>query len=150
MSPITYFSFSHTPASKASRRCPLTPPAVSAPSIAPYSSAPAMHRSYSSPKATTLLTRVALTSRANSNSGSPPSSPQEKTLGEQAAEQAYQTYAEKALAREPKGDDWRYWRDISQRDGYISFPDFERYCPQHESSQEQNQNEQRQQQTVRT
>jgi len=64
-------------------------------------------------------------------------------LGEKSGEQRFDaTYHEKDGRGERVGGEWgeelQYWRGSEQQEGYISFPDFERYCQQYEQgSQEQ-------------
>ena len=124
----TFFTISPTAPHKMSRRkYPLTPPCVSPPALttSTYSSRPELNRSQTTPKATTLLSKVARnspSSRRGSPTGSPPSSPshEKMMLGEKSTEQRYEPhYREKDGRVERSGGEWveelQYWRGSEQR-----------------------------------
>ncbi|OJD38876.1 uncharacterized protein BKCO1_300072 [Diplodia corticola] len=96
-----------------SRRSPLTPssPGVSPPSLTTHTSCASKHDAGVHPaKATAILTRMASSSsRRSSDPSSPPQSPEERSS-----------------IMSDSSDYWYHGR--KEGGGYISFPDFEKYC----------------------
>ncbi|EKG15881.1 hypothetical protein MPH_06846 [Macrophomina phaseolina MS6] len=103
---------SQNPKQPSSRRSPLTPssPGVSPPSLTTHNSCASRHDAGVHPaKATAILTRMASNgSRRSSNPTSLPQSPEERSS--------------------INSDSSDYWYHGRKEGGYISFPDFEKYC----------------------
>ncbi|EOD46504.1 hypothetical protein GTA08_BOTSDO09147 [Neofusicoccum parvum] len=102
-----------TPKQPSSRRSPLTPssPGVSPPSLTAHNSCASRHDAGVHPaRATAILTRMASNgSRRSSDPTSTPQSPEERSS--------------------INSDSSDYWHHGSKEaGGYISFPDFEKYC----------------------
>lgn len=111
-------------AKSGSRRPPLTPSTVSPPCLSAHTSSVARRDSGSggaSPtKATSLLAKVAShpsTPRKGTPMSSPLPSPSPKSPED----------------HQSPLDPSRYWSTHRQQDGYISFPDFEKFCQSHEA-----------------
>ncbi|CAI9635676.1 unnamed protein product [Alternaria burnsii] len=129
----------------ASRRPPLTPSTVSSPcltTLVPVTSRrdSGTSTSGSPTKASILLAKVA-SSPTTPRGETPPGSPMLTPRSRLQSEPAYSS--ERPSMSRTESD--RYVRQYRQQDGYISFPDFEKFC--------QNQNpygEQQQQADVRT
>ncbi|KAF2731217.1 hypothetical protein EJ04DRAFT_443510 [Polyplosphaeria fusca] len=106
-----------------SRRPPLTPSTVSSPCLTTGIPVPSRRDSGSgSPtKASALLAKVAshpATPRADTPASSPVSSTSERSPESYSTERPSVWRSESA----------RYVRQYRQQDGYISFPDFEKFC----------------------
>ncbi|KAF2142915.1 uncharacterized protein K452DRAFT_12927 [Aplosporella prunicola CBS 121167] len=100
------------------RRPPLTPSSVSPPSLTTHNSCASRHDAGTPPvKATTILTRMASHSstRARNSQSSPPQSPEDR--------------------QSMHADSSDYWFSERKEGGYISFPDFEKYCQSTASSE---------------
>ncbi|KAF2446213.1 hypothetical protein P171DRAFT_357675 [Karstenula rhodostoma CBS 690.94] len=128
-----------------SRRPPLTPSTVSSPCLTTQSTIASRRDSGSgSPtKASALLARVAShpsTPRAETPMGSPMSSPEERMH----SSPMYST-DRPAMWRSESA---RYVHQYRQQDGYISFPDFEKFCQSQNPYQQQR--SEREHSTVRT
>ncbi|CAO2649483.1 Nn.00g068680.m01.CDS01 [Neocucurbitaria sp. VM-36] len=110
----------------ASRRPPLTPSTVSSPcltTLVPVTSRRDSGSSSSPTKASALLAKVVsspTTPRGETPAGSPMPSPESRM-------QSSPTYS----SERPKvwrSESERYVRQYRKQDGYISFPDFEKFC----------------------
>ncbi|KAF1953173.1 hypothetical protein CC80DRAFT_507368 [Byssothecium circinans] len=112
-----------------SRRPPLTPSTVSSPLLTTH--APVVTRRDSgtgSPtKASTLLAKVA--SNPSTPRGETPSSPM-VTPDSRTAEMHSSPHYSPERPGVWRSESARYVRQYRQQDGYISFPDFERFCQQ--------------------
>ncbi|KAF2669187.1 hypothetical protein BT63DRAFT_413645 [Microthyrium microscopicum] len=130
---LTYFTLSPPPSRHrhlSPRRYPLTPPCVSPAAITAYQSRPELNRSQTSPKATALLSKVARTSPSSRRTSPSPSARNEKHSSYQGPPE-HEAHEEKLWVEEV-----RDWRGGEQSGGYVSFPDFERFCPQYGAQEE--------------
>ncbi|KAF1850996.1 uncharacterized protein K460DRAFT_401029 [Cucurbitaria berberidis CBS 394.84] len=119
----------------ASRRPPLTPSTVSSPcltTLVPVASRRDSGSSGSPTKASTLLAKVVsspTTPRGETPVGSPMPSPESRM-------HSSPTYS----SERPqiwRSESERYVRQYKQQDGYISFPDFEKFCQSRNSYDQQ-------------
>ncbi|OCK81275.1 hypothetical protein K432DRAFT_295881 [Lepidopterella palustris CBS 459.81] len=114
-----------------SRRPPLTPSTVSPPCISSQTSSASRRDSgcRSPTKATSLLAKVAShpsTPRRGTPASSPLPSPSPKSPGEHHSPLC--TPREECRPAMFRQDSTRHWSTHRQQDGYISFPDFEKFC----------------------
>ncbi|KAF2841427.1 hypothetical protein M501DRAFT_909623, partial [Patellaria atrata CBS 101060] len=110
---------------QAVRRPPVTPSTITPPSISRHNSSVAVRQvtGVKSPdQATALLAKVA--SHPTTRRGTPVSSPLPSPTEQP-------TESHRTLQQEPSASDRldvsRYWTAHAQQDGYISFPDFEKF-----------------------
>lgn len=124
-------------AKSGSRRPPLTPSTVSPPCLSAHTSSVTRRDSGSggaSPtKATSLLAKVAShpsTPRKDTPMSSPLPSPSPKSPEDRQSPLCAPGEGRHAVFTQ---DPSRYWSTHRQQDGYISFPDFEKFCQSHEA-----------------
>jgi len=109
------------------RRPTLTPSTVTPPSISTQTTSARSDRPQTSPdRATALLSRVA--SHPASRRDTPAQSPLPSPSGDRTTDQAYSSLVAGGDGSFRKADGSVNWNTCGQKaDGYISFPDFERY-----------------------
>ncbi|KAH7051266.1 hypothetical protein B0J12DRAFT_82074 [Macrophomina phaseolina] len=121
---------SQNPKQPSSRRSPLTPssPGVSPPSLTTHNSCASRHDAGVHPaKATAILTRMASNgSRRSSNPTSLPQSPGTWAPRRWIPARFLTSIAEERSSINSDSSD--YWYHGRKEGGYISFPDFEKYC----------------------
>jgi len=113
---------------QSARHYPLTPPTVASPSVSTQSSSATRRDSGcgDSARARALLSRVA-SSPSSPRRASPPATPKQHPSASDES-QRHQAVVGQLERRYSDGHEAaKYWTGHEQRDGYISFPDFEKY-----------------------
>ncbi|KAF2802645.1 uncharacterized protein BDZ99DRAFT_201500 [Mytilinidion resinicola] len=134
------------PAKPANRRPPLTPSTVSAPSLSACT--PTVSRrdsgSGSPTKATSLLAKVASHPSTPRRGMTPASSPLPSPTPKSPEEHDSPLYEKDGRPMIWRHDSARHFHRHQSQDGYISFPDFEKFCQTQEyQTRDEHQNAQR-------